>query len=132
MLLGLAFDLCLLKLSYGSEFLFKLFKLCFLLGMSSTFNVPAKEINEFVADDSMIRVNATATVDETKQLVVANHVINVDKPNLTVTIKDSKVKPSIPFDCEVSFTNPIDKELTGCELKYDGSIINYRYTEQML
>jgi len=84
-----------------------------------------------VNEETLFRIAATASVDVTKQLVVANHVINIEKPDLLVKVLSSKVKVGSEFQFEVSFVNPLNKNLTECELKYDGNVIDNRHCEEI-
>ena len=52
----------------------------------SFFEVPASEVNDLISEECMFRITATTTVDTTDQLVVASHLVNVDKPDLSVKV----------------------------------------------
>lgn len=79
-----------------------------------------------VADEVMVRIQNTVFVDETKQLVATDHMINIDVPDVQIVDLPKSIHSSKPFEFTVKFQNPIDLELTDCELFIDGNIITDR------
>ena len=74
----------------------------------------------------MLRFIATASVAKTGQIVLADEVIDLEKPALAFKDLPDKVPSLKEVAFAVMFTNPLDKELTNCELYVDGSIMKKR------
>ena len=98
----------------------------------SFFEIPAKEVDDLMSEECLFRITATTTVDATNQLVVASHLLNVDKPDLSVKVLSPVIKVGEPMKLELALSNPFgNKALTECEVKIDGSIIDDRICEEV-
>ena len=74
----------------------------------------------------MLRFIATASVEKTGQIVLADEVIDLDKPALEIKNLPETIPCGKETTFHVMFTNPLSQELTDCELYVDGSIIKDR------
>jgi len=98
---------------------------------SNFFEINTKEVEDYLSEETLFRITGTVTVDTTKQLAVASHLVNIDKPELMLKILTPDVKAGKPMQCELSMTNPLSKILTECEVKIDGSVIEDRHVEEV-
>ena len=89
-------------------------------------NIPASHYAQYVNDDVMMKMVATAMVDSTDQIAIKDVIVNLGKPTLRMdNLPDMFIAMSLN-EFFVSFRNPLDKELTNCEMYIDGSIIQDR------
>lgn len=90
-------------------------------------NVPACQFKEHLYDEMMIRIQTTTSVHVTKQLIIQDHVINIDFPKVKFSdLPESAIKSNKEFTFGVTFENPLEDPLTECELYLDGTIIRHR------
>lgn len=98
----------------------------FLQGNEIPIKIPVSHYAQYVSDDAMIRMVAAATVTSTGQIAIKEVVANLGKPTLKMEDLPDNFTVWKESEFYVSFTNPLDKKLTNCEMYIDGSIIKDR------
>jgi len=88
--------------------------------------VPSSHYVPYLSEETQVRVVATVRVPETNQFVRGDEIIDLVKPSLEIVKIDEKVRAGVEHELVVEFENPLDFELTGCEMYMDGTIIRNR------
>jgi len=86
-------------------------------------NVPASYYSKYVSDNVSIKMRAVAMVPSTEQSVIKSVYCTLGKPNLEFEDMPDNFTWQTATEFKVAFTNPLDTELTNCEMHVDGSIM---------
>ncbi|XP_040186219.1 protein-glutamine gamma-glutamyltransferase 6-like [Rana temporaria] len=84
-----------------------------------SFKIPFSKYIECLRDDKVIDVTALCKWDDTRKLLISK-IITLKNPSLNIKILGDAVVKN-PLTAEVTFTNPLDKNLTDCKVLAEGS-----------
>ena len=93
------------------------------LAHKTPINVPASYYSKYVSDNVSIKMRAVAMVPSTEQSVIKSVYCTLGKPNLEFEDMPDNFTWQTATEFKVAFTNPLDTELTNCEMHVDGSIM---------
>lgn len=85
-----------------------------------TLDLKAQDYLNKMIDDGKLKIYAHATVDETKQNWANSDFVELDKPDLIVTLMTPGAQVGRPLVVDVSFINPLAVTLTDCKLMIEG------------
>ncbi|XP_040186221.1 protein-glutamine gamma-glutamyltransferase 6-like [Rana temporaria] len=83
------------------------------------FKIPFSKYIQSLQDDKVVEVTALCKWDEKKELLVSQ-VITLKNPPLNIKVLGDAVINN-PLSAEVTFTNPLNENLTDCEIFAEGS-----------
>ena len=81
---------------------------------------------EHLHEYSMIRFYVTCTVKETKQVCTSSKVVDVKRPEMKFIDVPNDVNLGNQVKMKVKIENPLELQLSNCELHFDGTLMNER------
>lgn len=88
-----------------------------------TFAISAKNYTRYLEGNDSIRIHASVNNSATKQFATGSDIIDILKPDIEFTDVASHVITDREMKLTVSFTNPLEIPLTGCEAYIGGSMV---------
>lgn len=85
-----------------------------------TLDLKSQDYLNKMIDDGKLKIYAHATVEETKQNWASSDFVDMDKPDLLVTLMTPGAQVGRPLVVDVSFLNPLAVTLTECKLMIEG------------
>jgi len=85
-----------------------------------TLDLKALDYLPKMIDDGKLKIYAHCTVAETKQNWANSDFVEMDKPDLLVTLMTPGAQVGRPLVVDVSFVNPLTTTLTDCKLMIEG------------
>lgn len=85
-----------------------------------TLDLKAQDYLKKMIDDGKLKIYAHAAVEETKQNWANTDFVEMDKPDLYVTLMTPGAQVGRPLVVDVSFINPLAVSLTDCKLMIEG------------
>jgi len=85
-----------------------------------TLDLKSQEYLVKMIDDGKLKIYAHAHVEETKQNWANSDFVEMDKPDLLVTMMTPGAQVGRPLVVDVSFVNPLAVTLTDCKLMIEG------------
>jgi len=85
-----------------------------------TLDLKAQDYLPKIIDDGKLKIYAHCTVEETKQDWSNTDFVEMDKPDLIVTLMTPGAQVGRPLVVDVSFINPLATTLTDCKLMIEG------------
>jgi len=86
-----------------------------------TLDLKAADYVNKMIDDGKIKVYAKTKVEETGQNWANSDFVEIDKPDLMLTVMTSTAKVGEPFVVDIRFMNPLPEALTDCKLMVEGA-----------
>jgi len=96
-----------------------------------TLDLKAQDYLDKLIDDGKLKIYAHATVEETKQNWANSDFVDLDKPDLIVTLMTPGAQVGRPLVVDVSFINPLAVTLTDCKLMIEGPGVERTKTIQL-
>lgn len=85
-----------------------------------TLDLKAQDYLPKIIDDGKLKIYAHATVEESQQSWSGSDFVEMDKPELIVTLMTPGAAVGRPLVVDVSFINPLAVTLTDCKLMIEG------------
>ncbi|KAJ1123905.1 hypothetical protein NDU88_002372 [Pleurodeles waltl] len=83
-------------------------------------SIPYNQYEDRLPTENMIQVRAVCLCDQTQDYVVVERNMLLENPKLKITVPET-LMVNKTATAEVSFTNPLHKEVTDCVLTAEGS-----------